>query len=349
MRPRSAALVVSALSVLASCGMDRSNVAYGTPTSIIVISTDQVWESLRDSLQTALEPLVFTVRAERAFNVTHVRPDDPQTRQFRKFRQLLVIGRPLDSWVEPALARADGAPDTLPALVETDDVWALGQHVTAIVLDPDQPASGGLAVLDAVRQGVDERFRFFVLQKMYVSGVNEGLAERLLLEAGFALTLPRVYRAVPAEGVHVFKNDLPDPSQLARYVLIQQVEGTPPEPTVEALVDWRDSIDVHYPRLMVSVREDLHQGTLEDGVFEVQGRWETPPPDPDSDEAYYPGGGAFISRLVRCPDDDRAYLLDSWLYAPGKDKLEYIMQLRTILSTFRCGDVAAGRTGVALR
>ena len=40
---------------------------------------------------------------------------------------------------------------------------------------------------------------------------------------------------------------------------------------------------------------------------------------------------------VACPAQDRLYFLDSWLYAPGKDKWEYIIQLETILQTFRCG------------
>ena len=69
MRVRIAALALCTLPVLASCGLDRSNVAYGTPTSIIVIASDRVWDSLEDSLQTALEPLVFTVREEKAFLV----------------------------------------------------------------------------------------------------------------------------------------------------------------------------------------------------------------------------------------------------------------------------------------
>jgi len=337
MRLRHAALVIGLLPALASCGADRSNVAFGTPTSIIVAATDQVWEAMGDSLRSALEPMVFTVTRERAFDVTHVLPGDPQWGQYRKFRQVVVIGRPSDPWVEDALSR-DGTPDSLPALVETESIWALGQHVTAIVLDPDRPASAGLVLLDEVRRGVDRRFRAFVLQKMYVSGVNERLAERLMREEGFSLTLPEVYREVPAEAVRIFKNDLPDPAELARYVLIQPVAGTPPERAAEALVAWRDSIARHYPRRMVSVPDELHAQTLESDVFEVQGRWETPPSDSTATGAFYPGGGAFITRLVPCPERNRHYLIDSWLYAPGKDKLEYIMQLRAILGTFRCGE-----------
>ncbi|MEN8375140.1 MAG: DUF4837 family protein [Gemmatimonadota bacterium] len=349
MRLRQTVLLVTSACAMASCGMDRSSVAYGTPTSIIVIATDQVWESLGDSLRTALEPVVFTLRDERAFDVTHVVPNDPRVSEYRKFRQVLVIGRPDDPWVAPAVGRAKDAPVGLPALLEVDDVWAFGQHVTAIALDPQSPPSAGLPVFGDVRRGVDERFRFYMLQRMYVSGVNEDLAERLREESGFSLILPRVYREVPAEGVRIFKNDLPDPWILARYVQIEAVGGARTDVTTEELLDWRDSVVTNYPRRMITVRDPLIESTLEGGVLEVQGRWQTPEPDPDSGETYHPGGGAFISRVVSCAEQDRTYFIDSWLYAPGKDKLEYVMQLRTILGTFECGGATAAPAEVALR
>jgi len=34
------------------------------------------------------------------------------------------------------------------------------------------------------------------------------------------------------------------------------------------------------------------------------------------------------------------YLIDAWLYAPGKEKYEYMIQLQTILNTFRCEGMA---------
>ncbi|HSM36132.1 MAG TPA: DUF4837 family protein [Longimicrobiales bacterium] len=324
--------------LLAACdSVTRSNVAFGSHTSIIVMATDQVWEAVGDSMRSALEPLVFTVTSERAFDVTHVRPGAPQWAQYKKFRQVMVIGTPADAWVEPALGKADTTLEALPALVETENVWALGQHVTVLALDPERPASAALALLEDVRLGVDRRFGTYVMRKMYVSGVNERLGEDLLREEGFSLMLPSVYREVPGEGVRIFKNDLPDPAELARYVLVQEVDGAVPERTAEALVDWRDSIGEAYPRAMVSARDELHLTELDGGVLEVQGRWETPPPDSTATGAFYPGGGPFIVRLVPCPDGERTYLVDSWLYAPGKDKLEYIMQLRAILGTFRCG------------
>ena len=247
MRLRRLAATVAVVPLLASCDdVQRSTVSFGSPTSIIVMATDQVWEVLGDSLRTSLEPLVFTVTAERAFDVTHVQPGDEQARQYLKFRQLMVIGTPRDSWVEPALDKAGVSAETLPVLAETSNVWALGQHVTVLALDPERPASGGLALLEEVRRGVDMRFRSYVLEKMYVSGVNEELAEALLREEGISLTLPSVYREVPAEdGVRIFKNDLPDPAEIARYVLVKEVGSEAPEATAEAVASWRESVLEH--------------------------------------------------------------------------------------------------------
>ena len=47
-----------------------------------------------------------------------------------------------------------------------------------------------------------------------------------------------------------------------------------------------------------------------------------------------------ITWSVPCPEQDRHYLVDAWLYAPGKDKYEYVLQLETILGTFRCRGAA---------
>jgi hypothetical protein len=65
-------------------------------------------------------------------------------------------------------------------------------------------------------------------------------------------------------------------------------------------------------------------------LYEIQAAWANPP---DSD---WPAGGPFILRGIPCTDQDRFYLVDAWLYAPGKEKYEYMIQLQTILDTFRC-------------
>ena len=66
-------------------------------------------------------------------------------------------------------------------------------------------------------------------------------------------------------------------------------------------------------------------------ITEVRGAWSNPP------DSQWPAAGPFILWSLACPSQDRLYLIDAWLYAPGKDKWEYILQLETIMESFRCG------------
>ena len=68
------------------------------------------------------------------------------------------------------------------------------------------------------------------------------------------------------------------------------------------------------------------------GVEEVQGAWQNPP------DSNWPAAEAFVLWAVPCPPQDRLYLIDAWLYAPGKDKWEYMLQIETILESFHCGE-----------
>ncbi len=77
---------------------------------------------------------------------------------------------------------------------------------------------------------------------------------------------------------------------------------------------------------------NLKMGEMD--ISEVRGAWSNPP------GSMWPAAGPFIFWSVACPEQDRLYYLDAWLYAPGKDKWEYILQLETIMGGFRCGSLA---------
>jgi hypothetical protein len=104
----------------------------------------------------------------------------------------------------------------------------------------------------------------------------------------------------------------------------------------EDLLAWREElVRTHYPQLQVVVPESVTSSTLEfrgHPVYEVRAQWRNGPDSP------WPAGGPFVTRALTCDDQDRTYLIDAWLYAPGKEKYQYMIQLETILETFRCGD-----------
>ena len=72
----------------------------------------------------------------------------------------------------------------------------------------------------------------------------------------------------------------------------------------------------------------LQQGDIV--MEEVRTVWANPPEDA------FPAGGPLITRVIPCKHQDRHYLADAWLYAPGKDKYQYILQLEAILNSFSC-------------
>jgi len=82
------ALVATAL-VASACEEPR---AWGEWNSIIAGVGDERWSEIQDVVYSALEPRIFTFRAEKMFKVTQQDPRGEDWNQLRRFRQLLVIG-----------------------------------------------------------------------------------------------------------------------------------------------------------------------------------------------------------------------------------------------------------------
>jgi len=174
---------------------------------------------------------------------------------------------------------------------------------------------------------------------MFVSGAKTELADSLQEMAGFSLMLPVVYHWGVEDSLYIFRNDNPDPSELIRQFAVTWRTPIPAELTTDSLMDWKEAVSLEsyaYPQAVA--REELQIRKLGMGdmtITEVRGAWSNPP------GSSWPAAGPFVFWSVTCPEQDRLYFIDAWLYAPGKDKWEYILQLETILETFRCGSQSA--------
>jgi len=331
------ATVVGLPLLIAACD-GRSTVAYGDATSIIFATPDSVWSEVADSVHRVMEPRILTVREERTFELTHVSPVDPKWTRLRLFRQVLVAGRPEDPWVAPVVEAQKEPLPPLPAIIVASDVWARGQTVTAVVLPPDGGATELAALLPDLHRHFDGRFRDYARQRMFVSGRNDSLLAALRAEAGFGLLVPKVYEVrQPDASTYIFRNDNMTGGILERTILVTWTEGkgSRPAESAESALEWRDDVAAkHYGMLPQRTGRDPIEtrmlGSDESGGLEVQGIW-------TGTDAQFPMAGPFITRIVPCPAQDRTYLLDAWLYAPGKSKYEYMLQLETILDSFECG------------
>lgn len=331
--PRIGVLAIPFL-ILTACG-SPSTTAYGDANSIIFIAPDSIWEAAGPTVQQILEPRILTVRDERTFDLTPVAPEDPDLKTLRLWRQVLVVGEATDPWVAKVIEDTAALPDTLPAIVERDNVWARGQRVTAVVLPEGGGAEALIGILPELHQLLDQRFRDYTRARMFVSGRNDSLQAALRAESGFGLLLPMVYTVrQPNENTYLFRNDQMVGGELVRVIQVTWRQGAASELTPEEVLEWRDQVSaLQYRPVQKRQPELLETQTIEGygaGALEVRGAWE-------ADLDGYPLAGPYITRAVVCPTQDRTYLLDAWLYAPGRDKYEYMLQLETILSTFECG------------
>ncbi len=327
-------LALLPVAVLGLTGCDDPRAA-GDAHAIIVGTPEAVWEQVEDVIMEALQPPVLTVREERTFRVTHQDPMDEYWGRLRAFRQVLVIGSEDDFWVREALddVRPRRTPDP-PEILQATNVWARGQVVTIVVTEPGQEAQAVEDLAPQLHELLDDQFRAYAVNRMFISGRDTALADSLQQNVGFSLTLPNVYRHQSMDSVYRFRNDNPSPAELIREVAVTWRSPIPEEFDDEALTEWRQElVDDYYVD-----GQQLNLDLSDSRTVRVNGRegrqlqaiWESAP---DA----WPAGGPFITRAIPCPEQDRLYLMDAWLYAPGDDKYEYMIQLNTILDSFTCG------------
>ncbi len=320
--------------VLALGGCDKTG-AYGEVNSIIVGASMELWDEVGGTVTTGLEPTIFTVRDERTFRITYQDPLAVDWETLREFRQVLLIGTLEDPWIVEAMEESDitnTEPLGVPGVTQLIDVWARGQLVTVLLLSP----GGGAAEVEA-RVGellalFDEQYRTYTHARMFVSGRDSLLADTLRAVGGFVLDLPRVYRWDYQDSIFMFRNDNPDPAELIREIAVTWRTPVTGPLADSAILDWRRSLTRDFYTDEQVVRDELPPGRdLSDDAYELRGIWESLP---DA----WPAAGPFLTRTKVCPGQDRMYLLDSWLYAPGRDKYEYMLQLEYILDSFQCED-----------
>lgn len=304
--------------------------AFGDRNSIIVLADPALWSRIDSLFLSRVELRAYTTRPERVFNVTHVSTGDTLWNDLRQWQELVVVGTAGHPVVEDLLKRRREEVGPPPTIFEAHDVWAGRQTVTVLLLPPERPAEAVPTQLDRLAERLQERYRDWVRRRMYASGVNDSL-HSVLAAYGFTLQLPRVYDHGRQDSLFRFRSVYPDPGSLLRSVLVTwKTDGALPTP--EALRGWREAIDttIYQPNQEILERGQRYD-TLSVGdrtALEYRGVWQ--------DRSDFPAAGPFIVRAVPCPDQGRTYYMDGWVYAPGKDKHLYVLQLQEILDSFRC-------------
>jgi hypothetical protein len=326
--------IVAGIVILGCDAVDRGRPAMGDEDQLIVVMADSVWAGIGDSVYAAVAPRIFAVRDERPFEITQVSPATELWLELQRFKQVIAVGVAGDFWIDQVL-RDDPAPTSLPAIVEADNVWARGQSVAAVVLPIEDPLAALGSTLPALGVLLDDRYRRLVRNRMFLSDVNTALRDSLAAEAGFALTLPNIYRpAPPMERLRAFHNRNQVGGDLFRTIVVSWVDGQITGGDAMRVLAWRDSIlPMVYDEPQVTGTDRIQVREMEGhapGSIEVQGVWA-------GADTTFPTGGPFVDRIVVCPDQDRTYFLEAWMYGPSRPKYQYLIQFETLLDSFHCG------------
>ena len=316
MKRHTVAIVLTSIAILATAACTEEQGAFGDASSIVAAVPTEAWTVAEDSVYAALEPTIYTVRDEKMFTVTQVDPEDASWDELRRFRQLLVVGPADAPWIEPVIKGSDS--DGAPGVIQASDVWARGQTVTAVVIRDGQSIGEGLlAALGELRELYDRQYRQLAEARMFISGRDTALADTLTATAGFSLLLPNVYTWASRDSVYIFRNDNPDPSELIRQVAVTWASPIPEGMEGEDFLAWREELAAnHYTDEQINEIESVQAGRFSFAgldAYQIQAVWQSPP-------GAWPAGGPFVLRAVACPSQDRMYLIDAWLYAPGKEK-----------------------------
>ena len=68
--------------------------AWGEANSIIFASSADLWSQVEDTVKSALEPRIHTVRDELMFQVTHQDPRGQFWGNLNRFKHVLAVGSP---------------------------------------------------------------------------------------------------------------------------------------------------------------------------------------------------------------------------------------------------------------
>ncbi|MCG6954860.1 MAG: DUF4837 family protein [Gemmatimonadetes bacterium] len=324
-------VAVSAVAIVSGCS--STALAYGDANSIVAAMSPDLWSKVSDDVYAALEPTIHTVRNEKTFTVTYQDPTQAAWNNLRRFRQMFVVGTGDEPWMQPAVKKARTKVDG-PGLYKAYDVWARGQQVTLVILSSPDSIDQLRRDLPEINRTLDEQYREWARNRMYMSGMDSALADTLMGTARFSLMLPDVYKHAHQDSIWIFRNDNPDPSELIRQVAVTWKSPIPVGFQPEQILDWRAQLVTHYNEGQVVDLSDAEAGPFKyrgKDAYQIQAIWKNPP------DLNWPAAGPFITRAIICPAQDRMYLVDAWLYAPGKEKYEYMIQLQTILDSFRCG------------
>jgi hypothetical protein len=317
------------VALAAGCGGEPT---VGDPNEVVAVVAPEVWGEMEEDLREAIERRVSGVRDERVFTLVPQEPYGEAWDERSRAPLLLVVGTPGDEWMQEALAEAEVRPGG-PGLYRATNVWADGQVVNALVVQGGGDGHDLEEHLEGLYAQLHADFRALVRGRLFASGADTELADTLWEREGFGILIPNSYSWTKADSTFLFRPDSEEEAGVERLIAVTWLNPAPSSLEMDEVLAWRARpARAHYGEpQQVGARVTAERLSFAGYVaLEIRGPFTRRGPEGERHE------GSLLTRVAVCEGQNRAYLLDSWVLAPGEETWEYVVQLETILDTFRC-------------
>lgn len=326
-------IIILALLILVSCSIKPRGWWEEGVIAVMADSTD--WAQIQGNLRSTFERVVRTPQIERTYNVKYV--TDAEFSRYTEFRYL-VLAATLES--EGEIGKLVGQAITDPEVrrgVEEGEYYVIPQRnqwaknqLMAILVAKDIPSLKEQieANSDFIYGIFDSDFKEFTLEEMFERSEQKELENRLMTTYGWSFRLQRDYFPVqefPNDGFMWFRRMLPE-----RWIFIRWIDGGDSTLlTQEWVLRERNRIgSEYYGGDKIADKYLFSQRTTFLGreALITTGLWEN-----DTKVA----GGPFKNYTFFDPLSRRIYMIDTAVYAPGRDKVPFLRRMDIVAHTFK--------------
>ncbi len=331
--------------------------AFGKMNDIVVICDKNVWESFIGDTFSYYYESAFPVmtQPEAIFDLRHMTSEevmaDDLKKQLRTFIVLANLGdanSPTSKWVGEDL----GADKKGKAMADTSffssvgtDKWAKGQLIVYLFgKDLNALTQSIVKTFPAVAKRIQEHDKAQLEANVYShKNNNEGAQQQLIRDYGLDIKIPADYVKSPLKSDFTwYRKDFNGMSQ--HLIFARKKYTSPSDLSKAALLAWRDELT---KSIEGSVKGSFMKTNAVDlPVYEyayqlnstytkeLRGIWEM--------ENDFMGGPFFNYTLLNAATNE-IIMIDAFVFAPGKEKRDYMQQLDHIVKTARL--VASKPTG----
>ena len=321
--------------------------AYGKVNEIVVIADKETWEGpLGDTFQYYFSsPFLILPQPEPVFDLRHFTPEDLLTDPLRKELRNYVFLADLSDTGSPTtqLVQTDLGSEKINK-AKTDptfrtaagkDKWAKGQVLVYMFgTDMSDLTASIKNQFPAVSKRVHEADREKIEATVYLDGENRELNELVRAQFGVQMRIPGDYfKAIDQDGVLWLRKET---REISSNILINKVPYRDRRQLTQAAIKaLQDSLgrkyvssevagsymktnDVDLPMIVTPTQVGNQYALEARGVWELANDFM---------------GGPFISYLIHNEATQELILMEGFIYAPGKDKREYMQYLTHVLQT----------------